>query len=167
MPGDDAAWVARCPGWALWLLRFASPLSDRHIGAAQGGRGRGTLAKVWGGCGRHGGRSRRTAGQQLLAIASLTPCWEARVCRGRVVGAGGWCGQLLSRERSRELRQGRAAGLSSQVSVSWVMGLAGFQPPPCPSSPAGVGKGGSRVQAARGAAKRGCNPALTLQGCAE
>lgn len=29
----------------------------------------------------------------------------------------------------------RAAGLSSQVSVSWVMGLAGFKPPPCPGSP--------------------------------
>ncbi|NXA64103.1 PHLB1 protein, partial [Mohoua ochrocephala] len=58
---------------------------------------------------------------------------------------------------------GRAAGLCSQVSVSWVMGLAGFRPPPWPGSPAGVGKGGSGVQAARGAVKRGCNPALTLQ----
>ncbi|NXH33076.1 PHLB1 protein, partial [Myiagra hebetior] len=53
----DAAWVARCPGWALRLLRFARSLSDRHIGAAQGGRGspvRGTLAGVQGGCGRRG-----------------------------------------------------------------------------------------------------------------
>ncbi|NXB59607.1 PHLB1 protein, partial [Struthidea cinerea] len=44
------------------------------------------------------------AGQQLLAIASLTPCWEARVCRGQVVGASGWRGQLLSREWSSDLR---------------------------------------------------------------
>ncbi|NWX37727.1 PHLB1 protein, partial [Notiomystis cincta] len=50
----DAAWVARCLGWAPRLLQLAHPLSDRHIGAAQGGRGspgRGTLAGAQGGCG--------------------------------------------------------------------------------------------------------------------
>lgn len=106
MPWGDAAWVARCPGWAPRLLRFARSLSDRHIGAVQGGRGspgRGTLAGVQGGCGRRGG-SGCAAGQHLLAIASLTPCWEARVCRGQVVGASGWRGQLLSREWSWDLR---------------------------------------------------------------
>ncbi|NWW37773.1 PHLB1 protein, partial [Panurus biarmicus] len=153
VPGGDAAWVARCPGWAPRLLRFASPLSDRHIGAAQGGRGnpgRGTLAGVWGGCGRRGGGSRRAAGQQLLAIASLIPCWEAKVCRGQVVGASGWCGQLLSREWSRELRHGGWLGCPLRIpasSLSWL--------------PSWSGKGWQQGAGSSG----GCSPALTLQGC--
>ncbi|NXB10115.1 PHLB1 protein, partial [Cnemophilus loriae] len=84
--GGTLSWLGSAPA------AFPRPLSDRHIGAAQGGQGspgRGTLAGVWGGCGRRGGGFGRTAGQQLLAIASLTPCWEARVCKGQVVGAGG------------------------------------------------------------------------------
>ncbi|NWV13856.1 PHLB1 protein, partial [Ptilonorhynchus violaceus] len=54
------------------------------------------------------------ASQRLLAIASLTPCWEARVCRGQAVGASGWCGLLLSREWSWGLqrREGGWAVLS-------------------------------------------------------
>ncbi|KAF1510872.1 Pleckstrin homology-like domain family B member 2, partial [Eudyptula minor] len=39
VPGGDAAWVARRPGQALRLPLLARPLSDRHIGAALGGRG--------------------------------------------------------------------------------------------------------------------------------
>ncbi|NWV94766.1 PHLB1 protein, partial [Machaerirhynchus nigripectus] len=64
VPGGDAAWVARCPGWVPRLLRFARSLSDRHIGAVQGGQGspgRGTMAGVRGGCGRRGGSGRAAA----------------------------------------------------------------------------------------------------------
>ncbi|NXI79062.1 PHLB1 protein, partial [Rhipidura dahli] len=71
VPGGDAAWVARCPGWAPCLLRFARSLSDRHIGAAQGGQGspgRGTLPGVWGVCRQRGG-SGRAAGHHGLAGA--------------------------------------------------------------------------------------------------
>lgn len=168
MPGDDAAWVARCPGWALRLLRFAGSLSDRHIGAAQGGRqprqghpGRG-VGRLWAAWWQVQTRCRSTAFGHCFS--------DPLLISQSVQGASGGCPWVVRAAAGRgagSCDKGRVAGLSSQVSVSWVMGLAGFQPPPCPSSPARVGEGGSRVQAARGAAKRGCNPALTRQGCAE
>ncbi|NXO42856.1 PHLB1 protein, partial [Locustella ochotensis] len=108
----------------------------------------------------------------LIPVPTSTPwhgerslaAFPCHVCVGKAacLQLGDW-----RRDTGRSCAAGRVAGLSSHVSVSWVMGLAGFQPPPCPGSPAGVGKGGSRVQAAQGAAKRGCNPALALQGCVE
>ncbi|NXC36305.1 PHLB1 protein, partial [Campylorhamphus procurvoides] len=121
-----------------------------------------------GGCRRHGSGSGHATGQQLLAVASLAPCWGARMCQGQVVGASAWRRQLHSREWGRSCGTGMsewAAGLCSQVSVSWVTGPAGFRPHPWPGSPAEVGKGGSGVQAAQGTEKRGCDPALALQSC--
>ncbi|NXR63685.1 PHLB1 protein, partial [Rhadina sibilatrix] len=83
--GDGRRDTGSLSGTLSWL-GSASPLSDRHIGAAQGGQGRDTLAGVWGGCGQHVGGSRGAAGQQLLAIASLTPCWEATSVQGASSG---------------------------------------------------------------------------------
>ncbi|NXD29225.1 PHLB1 protein, partial [Spelaeornis formosus] len=76
---------------------------------------------------------------------------------GVPVGGAGRC-SLGSGAGSCE--EGRMSGLSSQVSVSWVMGLAELRPPPCPDSPARTGKGNGGMQAARGAAKRGCQLCL-------
>ncbi|NXB44860.1 PHLB1 protein, partial [Leucopsar rothschildi] len=163
---DEANWIksmipagSRSPS-ALYGLPGSS---DRHIGAAQGGRGntgRGTLAEVWGGCGRHGGGSRHAAGQQVFAIASLTPCWEARVCRGRVVGASGWCGQLLSREWSRELRRRERGWAFLSGFCLLGDGASGIPASFLSRLPSWSGKGWQQS-----AAKRGCNPPLTLQGC--
>ncbi|NXI02910.1 PHLB1 protein, partial [Pachycephala philippinensis] len=171
VPGGDAAWVARCPGWAPRLLRFAPSLSDRHIGAVQGGRGspgRGTLAGVRGGCGRRGG-SGHAAGQQLLAIASLTPCWEAGVCRGQVVGASGWCGQLLSREWSWDLRcrEGGWAVLSGFCLLG--DGASGILASSLAQLPSRSGKGWQRGAGSLGCSEEGLqfsSDSARLQGSA-
>ncbi|NWI74265.1 PHLB1 protein, partial [Dryoscopus gambensis] len=94
VPGGDAAWVARCPGWVPRLLRFARSLSDRHIGAAQAGRGspgRGTLAAVRGGCGRRGGSGRAAALRTWVSQPQL-PCQlhrEGPAGHHGLAGAGG------------------------------------------------------------------------------
>ncbi|NXB14988.1 PHLB1 protein, partial [Rhagologus leucostigma] len=90
VPGGDAAWVARCSGWVPCLLRFARSLSDRHIGAAQGGRGspgRGTLAGVRGGCRRRCGLPCRTQPRQGL-WRSHTALMPAPVFPCRIRGPG-------------------------------------------------------------------------------
>lgn len=168
VPGGDAAWVARCPGQPLRLPLLARPLSDRHIGAAPGGRGSpGRGHREAAGDMAVGPDVPQVCTWQFLAVACLAPCWGAGVCRGQVMGAGGWCGQLLPRERDREppaAAQGcweQAAGLRYRVSVSLVMGPAGCRPPP------GAGNGGSGAQAARRGGDRSWDAALALQGCAE
>ncbi|KAF1533184.1 Pleckstrin homology-like domain family B member 1, partial [Eudyptes sclateri] len=129
VPGGDAAWVARRPGQALRLPLLARPLSDRHIGAALGGRGSPGRGHPSQGRGEAAGDVAvgpdvpRVCARWLLAVASLPPGAAVGTCWGRVVGTGGWCRQLLPREWGRELpaAQGcreQAAGLRYRVSVS-------------------------------------------------
>ncbi|NXP20064.1 PHLB1 protein, partial [Scytalopus superciliaris] len=148
--------------------------SDRHIGAVRGGRGspgRGTLPRGTGRL-RATWRCVRTRHRSATfgCCISGPVLGEAECARGKrwvpVPGAGS-CSPGSGAGSCEAGMSEWAAGLCSQVSVSWVMGPAGFRPPPWPGSPAGVGKGGSGVQAAQGTEKRGCDPALALQGCVE
>ncbi|NXW07524.1 PHLB1 protein, partial [Fregetta grallaria] len=173
--GLPASSLGGTPSWrAPRLPLLAHPLSDRDIGAAPGGQGspgRGRGEAV--GDAVVGPGAPRVCSGRLWAFASLPPRWGAGACWGRVVGAGGWRGQLLPREWGRELQaaQGcreQAAGLRYRVSVSLVMGPVGCRPPPWPGSPAGAGNGGSVAavpQAAQGEGERSCDSALALQGC--
>lgn len=177
MPGGDAPRVARCPGRAPRLPLLAHPLSDRHIGAALGGRGsRGkgaAQAGMRGSCGQCGGGSGRAVGLCSAAFGCHISV-PLPACRS-VPGTSGrrrW----LARAAAPQGAGPGAAGSAGMSGAGGWAALSGFCLPGdgasgMPASslarlPSQHGKQWQQgAQATWG--ERSCDPVLTLQGCVE
>ncbi|NXY77684.1 PHLB1 protein, partial [Glareola pratincola] len=109
VPGGDAARVACRPGRAPCLPLLACPLSDRHIGAAPGGRG-------WPGRGHGEAAVDRAVGPDMLWVCAFGCRVSAPSlgCWGHGTGAPRQAGPGAAARGCRE----QAAGLPYRVSVS-------------------------------------------------